>query len=354
MSDNKAKRYCFTINNPTEEDYASLQRAAEHCVYLVAQKERGEEGTVHLQGFLILKRTNRLNWLKTHINSRAHFEVARGSNKEASDYCKKEESRVTGDEAWSIELGELPQRQAAGKASERLERAAEELDTIKEGFKRPSEVPSMVLLQSGFVAAYKEITADILGPYRPQLKIITLVGPPGTGKSYSIQQLFPNHGRIICGNNGVWAMNPLAPVMVLEEFCGQITLQRMLQLLDPYPLSLEVKGGMRPAMYTTFIITSNTEPDGWYRTDIAGDRIAKRSDAVKALWDRLGYETVDFHPTRTCGYYLQPDPATMSVQAMRDFFMAELRSICHIEEEQQDDAPVASTYMLDDSIINTQ
>ena len=44
------------------------------------------------------------------------------------------------------------------------------------------------------------------------------------------------------GNNGVWFQNPLSDVMVFEEFCGQIMLQRMLQFLDPYPLALEVKG----------------------------------------------------------------------------------------------------------------
>ena len=36
--------------------------------------------------------------------------------------------------------------------------------------------------------------------------------------------------------------------MVFEEFAGQIPLQKMLKLLDPYPMALEVKGGMRPAM----------------------------------------------------------------------------------------------------------
>ena len=30
----------------------------------------------------------------------------------------------------------------------------------------------------------------------------------------------------------------------------------MLKYLDPYPMALEVKGGMRPAMYETVIITA--------------------------------------------------------------------------------------------------
>ena len=58
--------------------------------------------------------------------------------------------------------------------------------------------------------------------------------------------------------------------MVFEEFAGQIQLQKMLKFLDPYPMALEVKGGMRPAMYETVIITSNTRPDGWYRDEQEG------------------------------------------------------------------------------------
>ena len=120
------------------------------------------------------------------------------------------------------------------------------------------------------MAAYNALTADLLGVYRPELKIITMVGPPGTGKSFAINALFPDAGRAIMGNSGTWFSNPTATVMVFEEFAGQIPLQKMLKLLDPYPMALEVKGGMRPAMYTVVVITSNTRPDGWYKDEEQG------------------------------------------------------------------------------------
>ena len=89
--------------------------------------------------------------------------------------------------------------------------------------------------------------------------------------------------------------------MVFEEFAGQIQLQKMLKFLDPYPMALEVKGGMRPAMYETVIITSNTRPDGWYKDEEAG---GKRTDALLALWDRLGFKNGNNTICRTCGTYL--------------------------------------------------
>lgn len=346
---NGAKRWCFTINMaepearnnemmcwglaPSDGPQGEWYRAREAIEYLHFQEEEGEEGTRHLQGFLILKQRQTLAWLKKHIHARAHWEVAKGTNQQADDYTRKEETRVP--DGMELTIGKLPERAAAGKASERLERAAEELDLIKEGYKRPRDVPSMTLLQCGFIPAYKELTADILGPYRPELKIITMVGPPACGKSYCIQKHFPGHGRCICGNNGVWFQQPLSDVMVFEEFCGQIQLQRMLQYLDPYPLALEVKGGMRPAMYTLVIITSNTPPNGWYTGDASGQP-GKRADALLALWDRIGFANGGYLPARQCGHYLEA-PQGMSLDELRNWFDRSVYTIVHGHEPISDD-----------------
>lgn len=326
----RAKRWCFTLNNPSADDIAhwigtpsdGAQIPLGHIEYMIFQEERGANGTLHWQGFLILKEQRSLAWIKRNISQKAHFEITRGSIEQARDYCRKEDTYTGG---LRHEYGHFPERPKAGKASERLEAAAAELDEIKEGYKRPREVPSMTLLQCGFIPAYKELTADILGPYRPELKIITMVGPPASGKSFCIQKNFPGHGRCICGNNGVWFQNPLADVMVFEEFCGQIQLQRMLQYLDPYPLALEVKGGMRPAMYTLVIITSNTPPSGWYKGDEFGAP-GKRTDALLALWDRIGFANGGYIPARQCGHYLEA-PDGMPLDELRIWFDRQVQTI---------------------------
>lgn len=328
-----AKRWCFTINNPVEADQFWVYRSQvlNEIEYYILQEERGEQGTIHWQGFLILKKREKLSWLKNNISERGHFEVARGTNEQAKDYCRKEDTYTGG---LRKEFGHLPEKEKAKKTSERLEDAAEELDIIKDGYKRPRDVKSMTLLCPGFISAYKELTSDILGPFRPDLKILTLVGPPGCGKSYSIEMWFRDHGRCICGNNGVWFMNPLSEVMVFEEFCGQIQLQRMLQFLDPYPLALEVKGGMRPAMYKLVIITSNTTPDGWYKGDEAGQP-GKRTDAILALWDRLGYSNGAFVPARTCGTYLEA-PKGMTLRDLRGWFDAMVKQAWKEMQAEED------------------
>ena len=220
---------------------------------------------------------------------------------EAAQYCMKDETHPPGSYRWR--WGTLKECQKRRSREELEETVIEEVDDLKKKFKPAAEINSQVLARPGFLAAYNALTADMLGVYRPNLKIVTMVGPPGTGKSFAINTLFPKAGRAIIGNGGTWFANPTSTVMVFEEFAGQIPLQKMLKLLDPYPMALEVKGGMRPAMYTLAIITSNTRPDGWYRNE---EQDGKRSDALLALWDRLGFSNGTNRCYRTCGTYLEP------------------------------------------------
>lgn len=305
--------------------------------YLIVQEEKGHtEGTVHWQGFVIFKHSKRLSSLKK-LNNRAHWEITRGTNEKAAAYCRKEDTFTGG---FRFEIGELPGAKAAGH-KERLEEAANTLETLKDVYTPPKKIKPLVLMQPGFMAAYNALTTDVLGPYRPELKIITLIGPPGSGKSYAIQHFFPQHGRCIAGNSGVWFQSPLEEVMVFEEFCGQIQLQKMLQLLDPYPLALEVKGGMRPALYKTVVITSNTRPDKWYKTDAPGvvksifDEPTKRDDAVMALFDRIGFSNGSYVPVRKCGHYFEA-PQGYNIDQLRCFFWNALQEVVGFDPTLQD------------------
>lgn len=349
----QSKRWCFTINNPTEEDHFwEDSENDEQIDFLVVQYEVGEQGTPHYQGFLILKRKNRLSWLKNNFNSRAHWEKTRGSDMQAYQYCVKDETHPPGSYRWRI--GTLRECQKRRSREDLEEKLIEEVDELKKKFRPAAEIDSQVLARPGFMAAYNAITADLLGPYRTKLKIITMVGPPGTGKSFAINTLFPKAGRAIIGNGGTWFANPCSKIMVFEEFAGQIQLQKMLKYLDPYPMALEVKGGMRPAMYETVIITSNTRPDGWYKDEESG---GKRTDALLALWDRLGFKNGNNTICRTCGTYLEPaQPGAITkpwLDSTRNWFMQQLMGACGIAahdvltDEEIDDEDSLSDFLTD-------
>lgn len=88
----QAKRWCFTLFT---EDDSIPYKWQEHLAYCRWQKEQcGETQRIHLQGWLILKKINRLTWLKKHLNSTAHWEHCKGSNEDNEQYCSKEETRI--------------------------------------------------------------------------------------------------------------------------------------------------------------------------------------------------------------------------------------------------------------------
>ena len=69
-----ATRWCFTINNYTDEDkFWESDEQREMIKYLIVQHEVGAQGTPHLQGFLILKKKQRMTWLKSNINVSPSF-----------------------------------------------------------------------------------------------------------------------------------------------------------------------------------------------------------------------------------------------------------------------------------------
>lgn len=99
----QSKRWCFTLNNYDDGAVRDLVALAQECQYLVFGRETAASGTPHLQGFVIFQSNHRAAAAKRKINERAHVETARGTSKQASDYCKKEGNFE--------EFGELPANQ---------------------------------------------------------------------------------------------------------------------------------------------------------------------------------------------------------------------------------------------------
>lgn len=95
-----ARRYCFTLNNPTRAEARALdllgQRItnndpANRLKYLVVGVERGGRAqTLHYQGFAIFNRPIRFNAAKNYISARCHLEATKGTSTQAADYCKKD------------------------------------------------------------------------------------------------------------------------------------------------------------------------------------------------------------------------------------------------------------------------
>ncbi len=92
-----SKYYMFTCNNYTETSIALILEVfnTKGVEYLTYQKETGEQGTKHLQGYVCF---NKIKKKSTVINffTGCHIEKRRGNHQQAKDYCQKEKTRDQG------------------------------------------------------------------------------------------------------------------------------------------------------------------------------------------------------------------------------------------------------------------
>ena len=88
----RAKQWCFTLNNYTDEHQVHLRALATNVAvdYLIFGREVGLEGTHHLQGYIVFTARYTFNQCKNAFIGNPHLEVAKGNPTQASLYCKKE------------------------------------------------------------------------------------------------------------------------------------------------------------------------------------------------------------------------------------------------------------------------
>lgn len=106
IMNSQLRNIMFTLNNPAAELVpANLPWKDDIILFATYQLERGEEtGTLHLQGYIELKRKMRPSTLVSHhpFLRGAHFEKRMGTQAQAVKYCNKEKTRVPGGGPWTF------------------------------------------------------------------------------------------------------------------------------------------------------------------------------------------------------------------------------------------------------------
>ena len=89
-------KFCWTLNNYTQEELAALQNVGEripgsHLQYMIFGRETAPEtGTPHLQGYCRFSKRLAFQAIKLLFRTdRVHLEVARGTEEENIAYCAK-------------------------------------------------------------------------------------------------------------------------------------------------------------------------------------------------------------------------------------------------------------------------
>lgn len=262
MATTMSKRWCFTINNWTQDEKDRLLAWASQ--YLVVGEEVGESGTSHLQGFVIFASNKRLSAVKK-LNDRAHWEIARGTAEQAAEYCKKEGNFV--------EVGECP-KTAGGSQQERFKRAWE---AAKAG--DFEEVPEDIRLR--YYRTLKEIAKDHMAKPADADGVtgVWIYGPPGVGKSRMARQDYPE--AYMKMQNKWWDGYQGEDNVLLDDFdCKE--LGHLLKIwMDRYSFLAETKGGALHIRPKKFIVTSNYSIEQLFGyDDVLCEAIKRRCEIV--------------------------------------------------------------------------
>lgn len=260
--------WCFTINNPTEED--SLVSLTEAAQYVIAGKEVGEEGTPHLQGYCFFKTLKSLVQLKKLL-PRAHLEMQKGTSEQAIEYCKKD-----GD---YHEVGTAPMSRKR-KGEKGAEYWENQLALAKKG--RIEECDAK--LQLTHMSALLKVVSYYapMPPDNEDFNNFWYYGSTGTGKSHKARTENPGAYLKMC--NKWWDGYKDEEVVIIEDFDkrhGEHLAHYMKIWADRFAFPAEIKGAKVNLRPKKLIVTSNYHPNEiWVNDPSTLEPVLRRFNVV--------------------------------------------------------------------------
>jgi len=253
----RSAAWLFTINNPVDSPQF------DDVMYMIYQFEQGEQGTVHIQGYVVFNNRKRQATVKA-MEPTAHLEVRRGTHEQAKAYCSKEDTRIEGPIIEGDDSSILAQK--PGKRSD----CADVVRLIKEGASNAlifESHPNAIRYYKGLDFVRQSFKGEVKRTWKT--RVIVYWGVAGSGKSFiAHRDAGPDAYNKPSGNKWFDGYENQENV-IFDEFRGNwFDLSTLLRILDAYPLKVEVKGGTVEFVARTIWITSNIAPEAWYNVDI--------------------------------------------------------------------------------------
>lgn len=272
MSD-RTRNYCFTLNNYTNEEYELITKLK--CKYSIVGREVGENGTHHLQGFIIFSNAKSFNATKKLLGKRTHIEPSKGTPYSNFKYCSKD-----GD---YVESGDRPEKVGQGNRTD--------LKEIKDNISQGHNIKK--LLDDDMIVNYQQLKyAETLKKYyearrnwKPHVE--WFYGDTGTGKTREAYEAFnqqdPDNVYIAMDTGKWWDGYDGQEYVIIDDMRADfMKLNQLLKLLDRYAYRVETKGSTRQFLAKHIIITSPYHPQEIYpnhRENI--QQLLRRIDNIK-------------------------------------------------------------------------
>lgn len=234
----------------------------EHIKYSMFQLEKGENGTEHIQMFLVFTIGKRFSTIKTYFPT-AHFEDVKGSNVQCRDYCSKEDTRVDG----PYEIGQFAEERSRTDVKSFIEliQSGADIDTLFELY------PKLTLQSYEKIERIRQDKKikEIKRQGEKNITVTYVYGPPGTGKTTWVKNQaggYENMFRVTKYRHGTFDDYRLEDTMVFDEFSGQFSIEDMNSYLDIHPCILPARFANRVAVYHNVYIISNLKLSELYPT----------------------------------------------------------------------------------------
>lgn len=263
----KIRSTFFTLNNWTEAEenvLLSIVHKNLESRYLLYQKEVGESGTPHLQGFMYFYNQINLSTLNKLL-PRASFSKPR-CIKACILYCKKEKTRVEG----PFEYGKMPEQ---GRRTDLEELSNKFLTMSVQNFIK--EAPMEYVKYHRGLHALKSISTT----HRSSPPSVSWFwGKSGKGKT---RTAFETHDSVYMKDGTQWWDGyEQQTAIIIDDFDGKWNFRDLLRLLDRYPYQGQTKGGYVKINSPYIYITCEFAPtDYWDDNDL--EQITRRITEVR-------------------------------------------------------------------------
>lgn len=291
----RARGWTWTRNNPpmTPDDLLTTFREDARIRYAVFQREVGENGTPHYQGYFEFHQPVTLTAV-TRLVPGAHFEKRRGTMQQAADYCKKDDTRADG-ESGPWEHGEIPEEFAPGARTD-LRELKEAIFSGKTKRQILDEYTDAVAKFPRFIdLCFREAVNDSVekvtldNPYPWQQQVLDMVsGEPtdreilwvfdssgNTGKTHLATYLVDHHNAFYCnGGKGVdivygYQAQPVVCFDYTRDTQDYVNYSVIEQVKNGILFSSKYESGMKRFKKPHVIIFANFTPD---RSKLSADR----------------------------------------------------------------------------------
>lgn len=265
----KARAFQFTLNQV--EKYPEILndlKSLKSMDYLIScLEEAPTTGHKHIHIYAHFKDKYKLS--KKLMSHGAHIEICKGSPKQNIDYVKKNGKILD-------EIGEIPhQGMKTIKELREMER-----DEVPANLRR---VYDDEIAKQRREESFKRMLSEIKQNDLQAPEVIYFTGEPGVGKTYSAYSYAltkfneEDIGKVSFNNGFADFINPTAKCLICEEFRpADLKASKLLEFLDKYGASINVKGGFEYVRPKCIILASVFTPESLYLDDEKNKQFTRR------------------------------------------------------------------------------